>query len=210
MDEALEEQASMERSPPPSTTNSFQSQHEPVNALQENPSSSTTGSTVSSLPADNVALISCISYGARESRSAYTEGELHIAALLNRCMKSAYSQWLRSAESKASSSRNKRDTYSTLRLSCQQAGIEQLNFAQYKSSYKALLDLHNIELLMNVDGGERGFDPTSISSSLQRVQFLERFMNAFMDRLCGNISSSISSECLPTFTAAIVNLPESY
>ena len=112
MDEALEEQAPMERSPL-STTNSFQSQHEPVNALQENPSSSTTGSTVSSLPADNVALISCISYGARESRSAYTEGELHIAALLNRCMKSAYSQWIRSAESKASSSRNKRDTYST-------------------------------------------------------------------------------------------------
>ena len=45
MDKALEEQAPMERSPPPSTTNSFQSQHEPVNALQEISSSSTIGST---------------------------------------------------------------------------------------------------------------------------------------------------------------------
>ena len=78
------------------------------------------------------------------------------------------------------------------------------------SVYKALLDIHNIELLMNGDGGERGFDPNSISSSsLQQVQFLERFMNAFSlwtDYVKIFLAVHISSECLPIFTAATLLL----
>jgi hypothetical protein len=200
--EVLEEQPAVEQTPH-STTSLFQ-------LNQENPIATVDSSTVSTT-VENVALTSCISYGARGSRNAYSKNDLHVAALLNRCIKSAYSQWLRSAESKNSSSRHKRDTYSTLRLSCQQAGVDQLNYSQYKSNYKALLDLHNIELSTNGDGGEKSLDPASISSSLQRAQFLERFMNALMDQLCGHGSSSMSLECLlSTFTAAIDNLPESY
>ena len=196
MDEELEEQPAIEELP--LSEKSLQAEKTASSAVQDTPLSATMMAPV--------ATTSYISYGIRQSREAYSPGDLQVAALLNRCIKGAYSQWLRAAEMKVTSSRIKRDSYSTLRLSCLQAAVEQLNYAQYKSSYIALLDLHDIKLAD--DDGKGIYDPSfASSSSPQRVKFLESFMAAFMDRLSGH---NTSAECLHIFTAAIVNLPDSY
>lgn len=150
-----------------------------------------------------------ISYGTRASRDKYSESDLHVAVLVSKAIKLAYNQWLRVAESKASSSsRTKRDSLLTLRLSCHQAVIEQLNFSQYRSSYNALLDLFNISV---VDSNADSTDPAiMLSTNPQRVQFLERFMNKFLDRMSGGSTNNPSAECLPALIAAINNLPDAY
>ena len=127
---------------------------------------------------------------------------------MTKSTKRAYNQWLRLAESKASSSsRIKRDSFLTLGLSCQQAVIEQLNFSQYRNNYNALLDLFNITI---GDSSGKCTDPAVLSSSQQRVLFLERFMEAFLDKLCGGSSSNHSAEFLPALSTSINNLPDTY
>jgi len=147
-----------------------------------------------------------ILYGIRSSRDDYSEVDLRVAGLMNNCIKRTLNKWLRLAESKSNSSRSKRDTILTLKLSCQQAVVEQLNFAQYKGSYKSLLDLFSISI---VGGNGNSTDPAALCTNLQRVQFLERFTEELFDKLCGG-RSSLSSECLPTLIASINNLPDAY
>jgi hypothetical protein len=49
-----------------------------------------------------------------------------------------------------------------------------------------------------------------MSTNPQRVQFLERFMNNFLDRLSGVSTNDPSADCLPALIAAINNLPDAY
>ncbi len=150
-----------------------------------------------------------ISYGTRASRDDYSESDLHVAGIVTKTIKLAYNQWLRVAESKASSSsRNKRDSHLTLRLSCHQAVIERLNFSQYRSNYNALLDIFNISVVDNSNASST--DPAVMSTNPQRVQFLERFMNTFLDRLSGGSTNNPSVDCLPALIAAINHLPDAY
>jgi len=147
-----------------------------------------------------------ISYGSRASRDDYSESDLHVAEIVTKTIKLAYNQWLRIAESKAS--RTKRDSLLTLRLSCQQAVIERLNFSQYRSNYNALLDLFHISVVDNSNANSS--HPAVMSTNPQRVQFLERFMNNFLDRLSGVSTNDPSADCLPALIAAINNLPDAY
>lgn len=150
-----------------------------------------------------------ISYGTRASRDDYSESDLHLAEIVTKTIKLAYNQWLRIAESKASSSsRTKRDSLLTLRLSCNQAVIERLNYSQYRSNYKALLDLFHIPVVDNSNASST--DPAGFSTNPQRVQFLERFMDKFLDSLSGGSTNNPSADCLPALIAAINNLPDAY
>ena len=155
-----------------------------------------------------------ISYGKRLTRDMFTADDLKVAELLNLCLKRACTQWFRVAESKTSagSNRGKRDGYTTLRLSCQQAVIEQLNFPQYRSSYFAILDLHSLEL----DEYESNLNTmaTIFSTSPSRVKFLERFVNVLLDKLCSTVvephNSLSQSNPLMQLIDSINKLPESY
>ena len=135
---------------------------------------------------NDVSTSQTISYGKRLTRDMFNADDLRVAELLNLCLKRACTQWFRVAESKTSagSNRGKRDGYTTLRLSCQQAVIEQLDFPQYRSSYFAVLDLHSIEL----DGYKSDMNVATIfSTSPSRVKFLERFVNVLLDKLCSTV-----------------------
>lgn len=162
---------------------------------------------------NDVSTSQTISYGKRLTRDMFNADDLRVAELLNLCLKRACTQWFRVAESKTSagSNRGKRDGYTTLRLSCQQAVIEQLDFPQYRSSYFAVLDLHSIEL----DGYKSDMNVATIfSTSPSRVKFLERFVNVLLDKLCSTVvephNSLSQSTQLMQLIDSINKLPESY
>jgi hypothetical protein len=162
---------------------------------------------------NDVSTSQTISYGKRSTRDMFNADDLKVAEVLNLCLKRACTQWFRVAESKTSagSNRGKRDGYTTLRLSCQQAVIEQLNFPQYRSSYFAILDLHSIEL----DGYTSNMNVATIfSTSPSRVKFLERFVSVLLDKLCSTVvephNSLSQSNPLMQLIDSINKLPESY
>ena len=84
-------------------------------------------------------------YGRRSCREDYAEENFKLASVLNKCLKRACNTWSRLSDSKETS-RHKRDGYAGLRISCQQAVLEDLNFPQYRTSYLPMLDLYNISI----------------------------------------------------------------
>lgn len=162
---------------------------------------------------NDASIFQTISYGKRLTRDMFNADDLKVAELINLCLKRACTQWFRVAESKTSvgSNRGKRDGYTTLRLSCQQAVVEQLNFPQYRSSYFAILDLHSIEL----DGYDSNMIVATIfSTSPSRVKFLERFVNVLLDKLCSTGVEPHNSLSQPNPLTQLIDsinkLPESY
>jgi hypothetical protein len=84
-------------------------------------------------------------YGRHSCREDYAEEKFKLAFILNKCLKRACNTWSRLSDSKETS-RHKRDGYAGLRILCQQAVLEDLNFPQYRTSYLPLLDLYNISI----------------------------------------------------------------
>jgi hypothetical protein len=141
-------------------------------------------------------------YGRRSCREDYTEENFKLASILNKCLKRACNTWSRLSDSKETS-RHKRDGYAGLRISCQQAVLEDLNFPQYRTSYLPLLDLYNISI-----EAEQLRDMNDFSSSSSRLKFINTFISLLFDQM--SIISDNSSSPLRTFINRIHCLPDEY
>jgi len=64
-------------------------------------------------------------YGRRSCREDYAEENFKLASILNKCLKRACNTWSRLSDSKETS-RHKRDGFAGLRISCQQAVLDDI------------------------------------------------------------------------------------
>ena len=145
--------------------------------------------------------VSVLSFGRRHVREAYTEDNLKLAVLLNRCIKRAYNGNLKTYSSK-DYSRHKRDAVGALRISCEQAIMEELNFPQYRTSFMSLLDLYNLDIPEELREGVDGNNKAS----------RKKFLNMFSSLLCDRLSTDGANNTLPfdEFAERIRSLPVAY
>jgi hypothetical protein len=141
-------------------------------------------------------------YGRRSCREDYAEENFKLASVLNKCLKRACNTWSRLSDSKETS-RHKRDGYAGLRISCQQAVLEDLNFPQYRTSYLPMLDLYNISIV-----AEQLRDMNDFSTSSSRLKFINTFISLLFDQM--STISDNSSSLLRTFINRIHCLPDDY
>jgi len=141
-------------------------------------------------------------YGRRSCREDYAEENFKLASVLNKCLKRACNTWSRLSDSKETS-RHKRDGYAGLRISCQQAVLEDLNFPQYRTSYLPMLDLYNISI-----EAEQLRDMNDFSTSSSRLKFINTFISLLFDQM--STISDNSSSLLRTFINRIHCLPDDY
>ena len=141
-------------------------------------------------------------YGRRSCREDYSEENFKLASILNKGLKRACNTWTRLSDSKETS-RHKRDGYAGLRISCQQAVLEDLNFPQYRTSYLPMLDLYNISI-----EAEQLRDMNDFSSSSSRLKFINTFISLLFDQM--STISDNSSSPLRTFIKRIHCLPDEY
>jgi hypothetical protein len=141
-------------------------------------------------------------YGRRSCCEDYAEENFKLASVLNKCLKRACNTWSRLSDSKETS-RHKRDGYAGLRISCQQAVLEDLNFPQYRTSYLPMLDLYNISI-----EAEQLRDMNDFSTSSSRLKFINTFISLLFDQM--STISDNSSSLLRTFINRIHCLPDDY
>lgn len=145
--------------------------------------------------------VTVLSFGRRHVREAYTEDNLKLAVLLNRCIKRAYNGNLKTYSSK-DYSRHKRDAVGALRISCEQAIMDELNFPQYRTSFMSLLDLYNLDIPEEL---REGVDNSNKASR-------EKFLNIFSSLLCDRLSTDGANNTLSfdEFAERIRSLPVAY